>query len=172
MPSTVRLSGLCLLAALLAGCAADHAIRPATGPAADSSAPSEGRSRQAALPPPPVLRVTPAFAQYPPYLLVKGPGPAPDLASHPQAARYRTRLAEAVKRGPAFAGHLAVAHWPCGPTCRQWAFVDARDGRVLLGPQTQGSARFDRDSRLFIADADGQPRYFVWTGTALQPMQG
>ena len=133
--------------------------------------------RPTARQPPPERRVmlaVPRFEQFKPYELVAAGAVAPDLASDPRANEYRTRLREAAAKGPTFAGHLAVASWGCGEGCRQWAFVDARDGRVIWGPRTGPKARFRLDSRLFVADPAGRApaRYYVWTGRELREMEG
>ena len=121
-----------------------------------------------------VVLAVPRFDHFPPYELVAPEAAAPDLDSHPRAREYRTRLREGAAKGPAFAGHLAVASWACGQGCRQWAFVDARDGRVVWGPRTGPTAEFRRDSRLFVADPKdrARTRFYVWTGTALREMEG
>lgn len=126
------------------------------------------------------LLATPRFEQFPPYLIVAPEAVAPDLSSHPDAREFRTAIREGAERGVAFAGHVAVASWGCGADCRQWAFIDARDGTVIFGPRTRRGAAFKRDSRLFVADptesapagVEAAPRYYVWTGKELKPVEG
>ncbi|MFC7333359.1 hypothetical protein [Rhodocista pekingensis] len=115
---------------------------------------------------------TPAFAQFPPYRIVAPEAVVPDLDSHPRAHDYATALRQGAARGATFAGHLAVARWGCGTGCQQWAFIDALDGRVVWGPTTTAGAGYTMDSRLFVADSDGTPRYFVWDGSALRALAG
>lgn len=121
---------------------------------------------------------TPRFEQYPPYHIMAPEAVAPDLSSHPKAREYRTAIRQGAERGAVFAGHVAVASWGCGANCRQWAFIDARSGAVTFGPRTSHGAAFQRDSRLFVANppdkapAGTEPRYFVWTGRELKPLEG
>jgi hypothetical protein len=132
----------------------------------------------------------PAFAQYPVTDDFRGRPPV-DLASHPLASRFRTRLREAAHRGPNFAGHYTIASWGCGSGCAQYAIVDARNGRVFFPPQVRFvdvmrvthpehlsyeavlRRHFRRDSALFIVVGrpDGKDEgifYYRWTGTGLR----
>lgn len=43
---------------------------------------------------------------------------------------FRTRLREASKEKPNFAGHYIVTIWGCGTSCVMGAVVDAKTGRV------------------------------------------
>lgn len=43
---------------------------------------------------------------------------------------FRTRLREASKEKPNFAGHYILTAWGCGTTCLMGAVVDAKTGRV------------------------------------------
>jgi len=117
-----------------------------------------------------------------------------DLASHPLASRFRTRLREAAGKGPNFAGHYTIASWGCGSGCLQYAIVDARNGRVFFPPQARFVDKmrvtepehlsyedvlrryFRRDSALFMvvgrplagSPLDGNDEgifYYAWTGT-------
>ena len=107
---------------------------------------------------------------------------------------FRTRIREAARKGPNFAGHYTIAEWGCGTSCVSVAVVDAETGAVYEGPFGQlptavlsyGEAlRYDRDakgeylyeelsyrldSRLLIAR--GCPNYancaayfYEWTGS-------
>ena len=79
----------------------------------------------------------PEFADYPVTEDLRG-RPAPvDLASHPLAARFRTRLREAADTGPNFAGYYTIASWGCGSGCIQYAIVNARDGGVSFPPEIE-----------------------------------
>jgi hypothetical protein len=138
----------------------------------------------------------PAFADYVADNF-QGRSASVDLASHPLASRFRTRLREAADRGPNFAGHYTIASWGCGSGCFQHAIVDARNGRVFFPPQVQFvevmrvaepehlsvedvlRRYFRRDSALFIVvgrpltgePLDGKDEgifYYRWTGTALR----
>ena len=76
-----------------------------------------------------------------------------DFASHPAAERYagpnaelvlkskqdrafRTRLREAAKQTPNFAGHYIVTTFGCGSSCVMGAVIDARSGLVTWLPFT------------------------------------
>lgn len=119
------------------------------------------------------------FEDYEPFEIVAPEAVAPNLASHPEARRFRTVIRRGAERGAAFAGHLAVAEWGCGTGCRQYAFIDARNGRVHWGPVASHGAAFRRDSRLFVVNPpenlppEAPPeatRYHVWDGEALRPL--
>jgi hypothetical protein len=43
---------------------------------------------------------------------------------------FRTRIQEAARKGPNFAGHYTVAEWGCGSGCVSIAIVDAVSGRL------------------------------------------
>jgi len=141
---------------------------------------------------------SPAFTDYPATNDLRGRPPATvDLASHPLAPRFRTRLREAVEKGPNFAGRFTIASWGCGSGCVQYAIVDGRNGRVFFPPEVRFvdmmrvaepehmsyedvlRRYFRRDSALFIVvgrPLAGQPLdgkeegifYYRWTGTALR----
>jgi hypothetical protein len=80
---------------------------------------------------------------------------------------FRTRLREAARKGPDFAGHFTVAQWGCGSGCLNTAVIDAISGRIYwtgpltfftfpyLGTKTgreyQGMV-YRLDSRLLVAD--------------------
>lgn len=96
-----------------------------------------------------------------------------DLNSHPQANEYRTQLRTAAKRRcPEFAGHYIVAEWGCGSPCQQQAFIDVRDGHVMLLPfSTQVGANFQVNSRLFVVNPEPgtlfQRWWWEWNGKKL-----
>ena len=58
---------------------------------------------------------------------------APLVLSH-AAREFRTRLREAAREKPNFAGHFIVTTWGCGTECVQGAIIDARTGRVFMLP--------------------------------------
>ncbi|MEP6901291.1 MAG: hypothetical protein ABJA66_06045 [Actinomycetota bacterium] len=43
---------------------------------------------------------------------------------------FRTRLREAAKEKPNFAGHYILTTWGCGTTCLMGAVIDAKTGKV------------------------------------------
>ncbi|MBA3765558.1 MAG: hypothetical protein H0W99_00960 [Acidobacteria bacterium] len=52
------------------------------------------------------------------------------------ARMFRTRLREAAKGKPNFAGHYIVATWGCGSACVMGAVIDVKTGRVYMLPAT------------------------------------
>jgi hypothetical protein len=107
---------------------------------------------------------------------------APDLASHPQARRYRTMLRRAAKTGVTLAGHFTTLTLGCGSSCVFLAVIDRATGRVFF-PDELGvlsTVDFDDDagyrtrpdSRLVVACGDPKEsdqsacRYYEWTGTS------
>jgi hypothetical protein len=52
------------------------------------------------------------------------------------ARNFRTRIKEAAKGKPNFAGHYIVAIWGCGSECLEGAVIDAKTGRVYMLPFT------------------------------------
>jgi hypothetical protein len=81
---------------------------------------------------------------------------------------FRTTIRQAVRKGPNFAGHYAIAYWGCGSSCTSFVVVDIVTGRVyddstpfsLIGVPFQGTSTgrdyeglvYERGSRLLIAD--------------------
>ena len=53
-----------------------------------------------------------------------------------EARMYRTRLKEAARQKPNFAGHFIVTTWGCGTECIMGAIIDASTGRVFMLPTT------------------------------------
>ena len=49
---------------------------------------------------------------------------------------YRTRLREAARETPNFAGHYIIAAWGCGAGCLMGAVIDANTGKVYWFPHT------------------------------------
>ena len=49
---------------------------------------------------------------------------------------YRTRLKEAAKQKPNFAGHYILTTWGCGMECLMGAVIDAKTGKVYQIPFT------------------------------------
>lgn len=77
---------------------------------------------------------------------------------------YRTRLREAARQRPDFAGHYVLALWGCGTECVIGAAINVASGRVtwlpgtvccwFSGAQAQAQdvepVRYRRDSRLIV----------------------
>jgi hypothetical protein len=124
----------------------------------------------------------PPFSAYAVRGTFVGPIAPVNLQSHPEAARFRTRLREAARNGPNFAGHYTVATWGCGASdCLSLAIVDENTGRVYFAPDSVNYiyVRFQRTSRLLVVDPRivdlteqevSGPRveyWYVWDGRAL-----
>ena len=120
------------------------------------------------------------FARYPADLDPPPVTRAPDFALAPAGAD-RERILRAVVRGPYYAGRVAVARWPCGEDCENWALVDLGSGRVawmdevLRGgfPCKKAEAlEFSEASRLLrVHRLDGErvlTRDFVWSYEGLR----
>jgi opacity protein-like surface antigen len=71
---------------------------------------------------------------------------------------YATRIREASRQKPNFAGHYVLASWGCGASCVSNVAIDAKTGRVTWLPFTvccwdvdvQEPIEFRRDSRLLV----------------------
>ncbi len=81
-----------------------------------------------------ISQATPRFEDYPaPAETIGAPAPV-DLASHPEARKYRTQIRSDARAGPNFAGHFTIVGWGCGAACLQWSVVNARTGKVWFEP--------------------------------------
>jgi len=76
----------------------------------------------------------PQFKDFPAGEQYRGKPHAVVLAG--DARMFRTRLKEAAKGKPNFAGHYIVAIWGCGTECLEGAVIDAKTGRVYILPFT------------------------------------
>ena len=83
--------------------------------------------------PVPAAAQAPLFADYPAQVY-SGPVRAPNLASHPDARTYATRLRNAAKGPVNFAGEYVLAYWGCGAECLMGAAINARTGQVIFLP--------------------------------------
>ena len=70
------------------------------------------------------------FARYPADLNPPAITRETDLSTAPPGADH-ARIQLAATRGPFFAGRIAVARWPCGEGCENWALVDIATGRIV-----------------------------------------
>lgn len=70
------------------------------------------------------------FARYPADLSPPAITREADLSTAPAGADHQ-RIQRAATLGPFFAGRIAVARWPCGEGCENWALVDIASGRVV-----------------------------------------
>ena len=133
------------------------------------------------------------FSKYPASEVFQG-RPVPPITSTGNARMFRTRLREAARKGPNFAGHYTIAEWGCGSGCLSFAIVDALTGQVhwppfsadIVGIPWLGTATgreyqgivYRLDSRLLIIDGcpDDKERgcgtyYFEWTGNKLKRLR-
>ena len=79
--------------------------------------------------------------------------------SDPDARMFRTRLSEALKRKPDFAGEYVTVMWGCGTSCRIYSFVNKRTGKLLKdsfgGEERQEDVIFtDPRSRLLVTQEE------------------
>lgn len=102
-------------------------------------------------------RRLPQFENYP-AKRYRGRVSAPDLKSDPDARSYRTRLRNAAKGTPSFAGEYVVATWGCGARCLMGAVINAKSGNVIFFPGTvccwdrneESTLDYQLDSRLLV----------------------
>jgi len=76
----------------------------------------------------------PQFRDYPPDSKYGGKN-APVIITR-KDRMYRTRLTEAAKEKPNFAGHYILTAWGCGAGCLMGAVIDANTGKVYGFPHT------------------------------------
>ena len=74
----------------------------------------------------------PKFKDYPVTTIYRGKN-AP-LILDKYTRTFKTRLREALKGKPNFAGHYIVTGWGCGTGCQLGAIIDARSGHVHWFP--------------------------------------
>ena len=79
------------------------------------------------------------FHAFPSKVDFTGKPHAPDLVK-PKEFAYRSRIRDAVKKGPNFAGHYTIAKWGCGSPCVAFVIVDARFGTTFDPGVTVGCA--------------------------------
>ena len=102
--------------------------------------------------------VIPKPSDYPVKTVYKGVAAKLDI-SDPDARMYRTRLTEALKEKPDFAGEYVMAMWGCGTNCRMYSFVNKRTGKLLKdgfgGEERQEDVVFiDPLSRLLVTEEE------------------
>ncbi|OAI51945.1 hypothetical protein AYO46_01060 [Betaproteobacteria bacterium SCGC AG-212-J23] len=124
------------------------------------------------------------FARYPADLNPPAATRSPDPATAPPGADFE-RIQRAATRGPFYAGRVAVARWPCGEGCENWALVDVASGRIVatedaaLQPLRGGfpckraeALEFSEASRLMrVHRLDGErvvTRDFIWSYDAVR----
>jgi len=127
------------------------------------------------------------FKDFPVHKIFRGRPASPVF---PKGFGFPTKVREAARKGPNFAGHYTIANWGCGSGCESFAVVDAISGKLYnprpfgaLGVPFQGRADgraygglgYRLDSALLIADGcpeEDRPgdaasekcaaRYYTW----------
>lgn len=125
-------------------------------------------------------RRVPRFEDYPAREVYRGVNARARLTRDDRA--FRTRLREAARERPNFAGRYVVTAWGCGAGCLMGAVIDAKTGRVYRLPHQATldydagldfePIRFRLDSRLLIIfgarddapdiDADFGTHYYLF----------
>ncbi|WP_051526516.1 hypothetical protein [Alkanindiges illinoisensis] len=94
----------------------------------------------------------PQFKDYP--AKVYNGKPAKLLLNNQTAKVFKTRLTEALKQKPVYAGEYVLASWGCGTECVFYTFVNKRTGQVLdkgFGGETGEDIKdFKLNSKLLI----------------------
>ena len=75
---------------------------------------------------------TPQFKEYSVDERYHGPHAAPKLTPGTPAWYFRTRIREAARQKPNFAGHYVLATWGCGAQCLSYAIIDVKTGAVYF----------------------------------------
>lgn len=75
----------------------------------------------------------PVFADYPAAGAWSGRNPKPKLTT-PDLRAFRTRITDAAREKPNFAGHFRVVTWGCGSSCVMGAIIDLNSGAVTSIP--------------------------------------
>lgn len=73
----------------------------------------------------------PQFKNYPAGKIYRGKN-APVKLRTKDERMFRTRLTEASKQKPNFAGHYVLTFWGCGTECLSGAAIDVRTGKVTF----------------------------------------
>lgn len=74
----------------------------------------------------------PHFKDYPVGEHYAGRQVPPKLTPGTEAWYFRTRIREAARGKPNFAGHYILARWGCGAECLSSAIIDVKTGRVYF----------------------------------------
>src|SRR6266849_397917 len=83
----------------------------------------------------------PRFEDYPVAEIWRGTPTPPKLTSRSERL-YRTRLTDAAKELPNFAGHYRFTTWGCGSECISGAIIDLQSGNVYSPPSPGDTAHF------------------------------
>lgn len=96
---------------------------------------------------------TPQFADHPAEGIYTGAPAQVDFTTEPSARTFRTRITDAAKDGPNFAGHYTVVTWGCGTSCQGNAVVDAESGAIVVyGIVSSYGLSYRLDSDLLIVN--------------------
>ena len=77
---------------------------------------------------------------------------------------FRTRLQEAARERPNFAGRYILTTWGCGTSCVMGAVIDARTGRVYWWDFTLCCWGYDIDENFRPVEARINSRLIVFSG--------
>ncbi len=110
--------------------------------------------------------------------------PAPVILNSRDKKMFRTRLREAAKERPNFAGDYVLTTWGCGTSCITGAVVNLRTGRVVFLPGSiccwQGEGErliFRLNSRLLVTagimneQSEHGAHFFKFTGTKFKHLK-
>ncbi len=128
----------------------------------------------------PALAAAPQFSDYPAGEIYAGKVAKPILDTADKRM-FRTRINEAAKGRPDFAGHYIFIKWGCGASCVSGAILDARTGAVTMvewivccsSNWDVEPVEYHLDSRLFIfhglinEEEPDASHFYEWDGTAL-----
>ncbi len=125
----------------------------------------------------------PQFANFPAKQTYSG-NPAPVILRTSEERMFRTRLKDAAKEPPNFAGDYVLTAWGCGTTCLAGAVVSLRTGRVIFLPGSiccwdgEGDRLlFRENSRLLImagiVNQEGEhgAHFYEFTGNGFQHLK-
>jgi hypothetical protein len=104
----------------------------------------------------------PRFSDYP--VNESYSGKTAPLVFTREARMYRTRLREAAREKPNFAGHFIVTTWGCGTECVTGAIIDARTGRVFMLPFTLCCWGADVDEKFEPVEFRRNSKLIIFSG--------
>jgi len=100
----------------------------------------------------------PMFEDYPAVETFDGTPAEVNLASHPDAKMFRTRLSEISPYDTRFAGHYRIVEFGCGTECQSIWAVDLIDGSVYSLFTASSGVAYRPDSRLIVKN---DPAFFT-----------
>ena len=108
-------------------------------------------------------RTAPAFGDYPVSDVYTGPNAQVRLATEADRT-FRTRLRDASREKPNYAGHYVIATWGCGAECIHGAAIDVRTGEVIWWPATICCSSHDMAANFEAVSFRLNSRLIVLTG--------